>query len=283
MSKTDRTRVLVDGYRYLESPRWHNGELWCSDLLSRHVLSLNTRGRVTVRGYLPGQPSGIGFLGDGSVLMVSVHSRELVRLTEGRIQPVAATAVVWSGPLNDMVVDPTGRAWVSPMTDPSSGATTPLLFFDGTTVKRTETALAGPNGLALTDDGHTLIVAETNARRLTAFRITSDGEPVEGRVFADLGEWAPDGICVDAEGAVWVGCVFAGLFARVAEGGDVLGTVEVPGRWAVAPALGGPDGKTLYCATARTSLDRFRRGMSTAAIEMCQVEVPAVGTRTTTE
>jgi sugar lactone lactonase YvrE len=274
------TRVLVDGFGYLESPRWRDGELWFSDFFSRRVHSVDPAGRVTVQGYVPGQPSGIGFLPDGSALVASTYSRELVRLVDGRVDVVATTGAAFAGPLNDMAVHPTGRAYVSPLAgrrtsgERRRGGGDPLLLVDGATVRVAEVGLAGPNGLVLADGGATLIVAETNAHRLTAFDVAADGDLGRRRLFADLGELSPDGLCLDAEGAVWVGCVFDERFVRVAEGGEILDVVPVPGRWAVAPALGGAAGTVLYCTTARTSLAQFRRGVGTAAIEMCEVSVP---------
>jgi sugar lactone lactonase YvrE len=279
------TTVLVDNLGFAESPRWHDGELWFSDFFSRRVRSVEAAAMVTDRGYVPGQPSGIGFLPDGSVLVASTYSRELVRLVDGIAEVVINTSSVYPGGLNDMIVDALGHAFVSPMPErrraselrsPPPGET-PLLIFDGSAVHATDVGLSGPNGLALSEDGSTLVVAETNANRLTAFNVAADGSLSGMRLFADLGDLAPDGLCMDAEGAVWVGCVFAEQFVRVADGGNVLDRVHVPGRWAVAPALGGSLRTTLYCATALTSLPRFHQGLGTAAIETYEVSVPGIG------
>jgi sugar lactone lactonase YvrE len=270
------TRVLADGFGFLESPRWHAGELWFSDFFSRRVQSVDESGAVTVRGYVPGQPSGLGFLPDGSALVASTYGRELLRLAGRRTSVVASTLTVFPGALNDLVVDAAGRAYVSPLSGPGGSSDTPLLFFDGATVRVLDLGLAGPNGLVLSADEAELIVAETDAARLTAFDVAPDGGLSGRRVFADLGGLAPDGLCLDPGGNVWVGCVFAEQFVRVAPDGSITERIPVPGRWAVAPALGGPDGDVLYCLTARTSLGRFLRGEGTSAIEVCDVAVPGL-------
>jgi sugar lactone lactonase YvrE len=198
---------------------------------------------------------------------------------------IATTLAAYGGGLNDMHVDRQGRAYVTPfaadfpdadMPTDRSQASVPLLMVDGSTVHRVAEDLAAPNGVAMTADGSRLIVAETAGRRLTAFDVAPDGTLSGRRLFADLGERVPDGICVDIEGAVWVGCVFAEEFIRVAEGGEVMEVIPVPGRWAVAPTLGGSDGRTLFCATARTSLADFHEGKATGTIESARVAVPGV-------
>jgi sugar lactone lactonase YvrE len=274
-----QTHVFADGFGFLESPRWHAGELWFSDFFSRRVQSVDESGAVTVRGYVPGQPSGIGFLPDGSALVASTYGRELLRLADRRTSVVASTLTVFPGALNDMVVDAAGRAYVSPLSGPGGTSDTPLLFFDGTRVHVLDAELAGPNGLVLSADGAELIVAETNAHRLTAFDVAADGRVSRRRVFADLGELAPDGLCLDSGGGVWVGCVFAEQFVRIGPDGTITDRIPVPGRWAVAAALGGTDGALLYCLTARTTLGRFLRGEGTSAIEVCDVAVPGLGPR----
>lgn len=143
-------------------------------------------------------------------------------------------------------------------------------------VTRVADDLLFPNGMAITQDNSVLVVAETFANRLTAFDIGSDGSLKGRRIFADLGNRAPDGICMDVSGAVWAACPFAGEFVRVADGGEILDVVDVPGRWAVTVALGGAKGDTLFCATARTTLADYHLGRATASIETLRVEVPGL-------
>lgn len=284
---TERLKLLADGLGFVEAPRWHEGELWFSDFLSRRVHSVNKSGACRNRAYVAGQPSGIGFELDGSVLVVSMYDRKILRLSEdGRLSSVACSLSAFSGRLNDMYVDHSGRAYLSVFdADPvmeemhpdSSETSTPLLMMDGATIRRVAEDLAKPNGITALLDGSVLIVAETLGHRLTAFDVAMDGTLSGKRVFADLGDRAPDGICADSEDAIWVGCVFAEEFVRVREGGEVLEVIAAPGRWAVAPALGGEDRRTLYCATARTTLDQFHHGRSMGAIEMTRVDVPGPG------
>jgi sugar lactone lactonase YvrE len=279
--------VLVDGFRFTEGPRWHDGELWFSDFGSRLVQSVTEAGDVTRRAFVEGQPSGIGFAPDGRVLVSSTHDRRVVGFLPGeRPDVVGITWSVYGGALNDMVVDARGRAYVSPfhagvhhspetVGRPVSG--TPILFVADGEVSIAADDLGTPNGIVITDGGRTLVVAETTARRLSAFDVADDGSLSGRRVFADLDGRAPDGLCLDASGAVWVGCPFAEEFVRVEEGGKILETVPTPGRWAVAPALGGADGRTLFCCTATTTLEEYFDGRSTAAIETTVVDVPAAG------
>jgi sugar lactone lactonase YvrE len=136
--------------------------------------------------------------------------------------------------------------------------------------------LHGPNGMRLSADGATLLVAESFARRITAFDVDRDGELSGRRVFADLGDRMPDGICVDGAGAVWAACGSAGI-VRVSDGGTVLDVVETPGRWAVDCTLGGAELDWLYCGTATTDIERHLAGDDHGAIERLQVTVPGAG------
>jgi sugar lactone lactonase YvrE len=279
--------VLVDGFGFTEGPRWHDGELWFSDFGSRFVQSVTQDGRLTRQAFVLGQPSGIGFAPDGRVLVSSTLDRRVVAFRPGeRPDVVADTWSVYGGALNDMVVDALGRAYVSPFNAgvnhspdtvgrPVSG--TPVLLVTDGEVSIAADDLGTPNGIVLTDDGRTLVVAETTAKQLTAFDVAADGSLSGRRVFADLDGRSPDGLCLDASGAVWVGCPFAEEFVRVEEGGRILEAVPTPGRWAVAPALGGADGRTLFCCTATTTLEEYFDGRSRAAIETTTVEVPAPG------
>lgn len=284
MRRVTTQGVAVDGLGYCEGLCWHGDELWWSDFLSRKISSLGSDGLPKERAYIAGQPSGIGFLPDGVPLVVSMMDHLLLRLVGGGHAIVHANASALSvGPSNDLVVDAQGRAYMGSFgfeasyDDPTALKPSALLRVnpDGAV-----TAVAGnllfPNGMAISQDARVLIVAETFANRLTAFDIGSDGSLGNRRIFADLGTRAPDGICMDASGAIWAACPFAGEFLRIAEGGEILDVVEVPGRWAVTVALGGRDRHTLYCATARTTLADFHRGRATASIETLRVDTPGV-------
>jgi len=275
-------RVAVDGLGYCEGLCWHDDELWWSDFLSRRVLSLASDGTAKQRAYIAGQPSGIGFLPDGNPLIVSMMDHLLLKLL-GDGHPIvhANVSALSRGPTNDLVVDATGRAYLGSFGFEASyedasalKPSTLLLVSPEGAVTPVADDLMFPNGMAISQDGRVLIVAETFANRLTAFDIGSGGSLGGRRVFADLATRAPDGICMDVTGAVWAACPFAGEFVRVAEGGEILDIVEVPGRWAVTVALGGRNRDTLFCATARTTLTDFHVGRSTAAIEALRVDVP---------
>lgn len=270
--------VLVDDLVFPEGLCWHDGELWFSDFGTRRVFSVTPEGERTERAYVPGQPSGIGFRPDGTALVVSMMDHLLVRLGDDGATIEADLAAACVGPANDMIVDGRGRTYFGAFGyDPAYEGTDALrpsalsMVSDSGEVTEVADGLSFPNGMAITADGGTLVVAETFGSRLTAFTVADDGTLSERRVFADLGERAPDGICMDGDGNVWAGCPFSEEFVHVADGGEVLETVATPGRWSVAPALGGEDERTLFCATARTSLEDFHHGRSTGAIEVLEL------------
>jgi sugar lactone lactonase YvrE len=270
-------RVLVDDLVFPEGLCWHEGELWFSDFGTRRVFSVTPEGERTERAYIPGQPSGIGFRPDGTALVVSMMDHLLIRLGDEHATIEADLTAACVGPANDMIVDAHGRTYFGAFGyDPAYEGTDALkpsalsMVSEAGDVTEVADDLAFPNGMAISADGGTLVVAETFGGRLTAFAVAADGTLSGRRVFADLGERAPDGICMDGEGNVWAGCPFSEEFVLVADGGEVLETVATPGRWSVAPALGGEDGRTLFCATARTTLEDFHHGRSTGAIEVLE-------------
>lgn len=276
--------VLASGLGFPEGLRWHAGELWYSDFRVRRVFSMTPEGVLTERAYLPGQPSGLGFLPDGTPVVASMIDRKVLKLGGEGLNLHADCASVCIGPMNDLIVSPDGTTYFGSFGfDPTYEATDALrpsfissISIDGQ-VKKVADGLSFPNGMAVSPDGQSLVVAETFANQLTKFPILPDGGLGEGEIFAQLGDYSPDGISMDADGAVWVGCPFNGAFLRVAEGGEILQKIETPGRWAVACALGGDDGHTLFCATAETTVEDFHQGRSTGAIEAIRVSVGAPG------
>jgi sugar lactone lactonase YvrE len=271
-------RVLVDDLIFPEGLCWHEGELWFSDFGSRRVFSVTPAGERRERVYVPGQPSGIGFRPDGTALVVSMMDHLLLRLGDEGATIEADLSGACVGPANDMLVDAHGRTYFGAFGyDPAYEGTDALkpsalsMVSESGLLTAVADGLSFPNGMAITADGGTLVVAETFGSRLTAFTVADDGSLSDRRVFAELGERAPDGICMDVDGAVWAGCPFTEEFVHVADGGEVLGVVPTPGRWAVAPALGGEDGRTLFCATARTTLEEFHHGHSSGAIEVVEL------------
>ena len=288
--------VLADGLVFPEGPRWHNGKLWFSDMFSRRVMTLDLQGRLNEELTLPAdRPSGLGFLPDGRLLVVSMEDRLLFCLDPDGLRVVTDFAGIEGATINDMVVDGQGRAYIGNRVGPVGGPvpmdTVVLVTPDGST-RVVADEIAFPNGSVITADGRTYIVAETQGHRLAAFDIDADGGLSGRRVYADLGEADPDGICVDAEGAVWVASPATSEFLRVQEGGNVTDRIRVQDRWAVACALGGSDRRTLFLSTSRTTganigamvkevrehrtiTDPFSKAQG--AVETVTVDVPGAG------
>ena len=277
------TTLLVTGRSFLEGPRWHDGAFWFCDVNGKKIITLDANGAARAVLEHEQQPAGLGWAPDGALLFVSMLDRRLMRLRDGGAPEVVADfSAAEPIALNDMVVDAHGRAYIGGFGfDLNRGATPApgniyVVHPDGTSgVAAGE--MMFPNGMVITADGRRLIAAETVARRLTAFDIGGDGSLSGRRVWAKLDAF-PDGICLDAEGAVWVSSPPTGQFLRVREGGDVLDTVTTKPKWAVACMLGGADGRTLYLCTAETTLQGIADGTSKAWIETTRVEVAAAAT-----
>src|SRR4030042_2928980 len=256
---TSTPSVLLDGLVFPECPRWHQEKLWLSDMGGHKVLTVDATGRSEVIASVQ-RPAGLGVLPDGRLLMVSEADPFLRRLDPDGFHTVADLGSLGSVGLNDMVVDKQGRAYIGDDAFDMAAGTPPrpgrliLVAPDGDARVVAE-GLSYPNGMVITPDGKTLIVAETIGRCLTAFDIAPDGSLSGRRPFADLatgglGGAPPDGICLDAEGAVWVSSPPTSEFVRVKEGGAVTHRIPVAGKWAVACMLGGGDGRTLFRCTA---------------------------------
>jgi sugar lactone lactonase YvrE len=272
---------LAEGLIFPESPRWHDGRLWLSDLISRQVLTITAEGEVTIRAQFDDNPSGLGFLPGGDALVVLMRTRRVMRMADTGISVHADLSDIPGRRLNDMHTDDLGVCYLdnlqSSSRDESDHRQDSLVRIDQ--AGRVSLAAAGltrPNGIAGTADGRHLVVAETSARRLTRFRVADDGSLTDRQVFADVSPAHPDGICLDAEGNVWLGSPDTSEFLRVREDGTVLDRIGVPGEWAVACALGGPDGRTLYLVTARTTREAvLTRGESAGFVSVVTVDVPA--------
>jgi sugar lactone lactonase YvrE len=224
--------VLMEGIVFGESPRWHDGRVWFSDWGAHQVIALDPDGSHEVMVSVPSFPMCIDFLPDGRLLVVDSAQRRLLRREpDGSMITHAELASVSTKPWNDLVVDAKGDAYVNnigfdfPGGEPAPGLVA-LVTPDGG-VRAVADDLAFPNGMAITADGATLIVAESYGNRLTAFDIGNDGGLGGRRVWAQVGQDHPDGICVDAEGAVWYADVGNKHCVRVREGGEVLGTVDL--------------------------------------------------------
>jgi len=248
-------RVLADGLVVGESPRWHDDRLWLSHWGTREVLAIDRDGNRDVMATAPVDVAfSIDWLPDGPLLVTTGPEGRLLRQQpDSSLVDHADLAGVGFEGLNEIVVDGRGNVYVNGGNDfdPPEGVIPGgiALVTPDREVRQVADRLAFPNGMAVTPDNATLIVAESHARRLTAYDIATDGGLSNRRVWADLSDDPPDGICIDAEGAVWYADVPHGHCVRVREGGEILQTVDVD-RGCFACALGGPDGSTLYIVAA---------------------------------
>jgi sugar lactone lactonase YvrE len=252
---TEATRVVRDGLVMGESPRWHDGRLWMSDWGAREILAIDPGGTAeVVVADAPALPFCIDFLPDGRLLIVAGREGRIVRREhDGTLVTHAELSALAPPPWNDIVVDAAGNAYVGNTGFDFPGGefapgTVALVAPDGT-ARQVADGFAFPNGVAITADGKTLIQAESYGNRLTALDIAPDGGLSGRRVWADLGDGVPDGICIDADGAVWYADVPNRRCVRVAEGGDVLARVDAD-RGCFACMLGGDDGRTLFVVTS---------------------------------
>ncbi|HWI81706.1 SMP-30/gluconolactonase/LRE family protein [Ramlibacter sp.] len=284
MSTPPRLEPFVKELAFPESPRWHAGALWFSDFYQRRVCRVAGDGRVEAVVEVPDQPSGLGWLPDGRLLVVSMNDRRLLRLDGTALAAVADLSALAAGPCNDMLVDAQGRAYIGNFGFDLHGrapfaATCLVMVPPGGAPQVVARDLEFPNGTVLSPDGRTLIVAESYGQRLTAFDVRPDGSLAQRRVWAQLAGRgvAPDGICLDAQGAVWLASPVSREVMRVQEGGAITHRVPTEGQ-AVACMLGGPDRRTLFVLTGRVMVTpqqslRERSG----AIWRMRVEVPGAG------
>lgn len=275
------TSVLVEGLRFPEGPRWHDGQLFFSDQHAGRVLALTPAGVLTEIVAVEHRPSGLGWDPDGRLLVVSMDDRKLLRFADGQLTEVADLSELAPWHCNDMVVDAQGRAYVGnfgfDLDGGASPITTDLIRIDpdgSTHVAATEVRF--PNGTVITPDGATLIIGESWGGCLTAFDVAADGGLSNRRLWAQLDGATPDGICLDAEGAIWSACPLTGRVLRVREGGEVTDVIVVDRRGAYACMLGGPERTTLYVCTADAS-DPAETASLRGAIETCEVTVPGAG------
>ena len=245
-------RVLLDGLAIGESARWHDGCLWLANWGTGEIIAVDLDGHPEVVVRLPAETLPISFdwLPDGRLLVVA--GTRLLRQEPDRSLATHADLGGRTAGFNEIVVDAAGRAYVNGGDfDFETGGGTGLVVLvepDGT-ARTVATEIAFGNGMAITADGGTLIVAESWARRLSAFTITEDGGLTDRRVWADCGTGPPDGICVDTDGAVWYADVPNKRCVRVREGGAELDSIALD-RGAFSCMLGGPDGRTLFALTA---------------------------------
>jgi len=270
---------LLEGLAFAEAPRWHDGMLWFSDFYTRQVARVGPDGVCETMFEVPGRPSGLGWLPDGRLLVVSMTDRRLLRQDGSRLVTAAELGALAPFDCNDMLVDRHGRAYIGNFGFDLLGKAPPratgliMVTPDGE-ARVAADELLFPNGCVLARGGATLVVAETFGKRLTAFDVAADGSLSGRRVWADLGEASPDGICIDAEGAIWVASPPTSEFLRVREGGEVVERIRVAGQ-AIACALGGVDGRTLFMVTGRLARPEKALAARAGKIETVRVEVPA--------
>jgi sugar lactone lactonase YvrE len=296
-SDTRTFGTLVEGYSFLEGPRWHDNRLWISDFFTGQVIAVSMDGEVEKIVDVPNEPSGLGWLPDGRLLVVSMLDRKLLVVENGTSEVHADLYGIAPHQLNDMVVDEAGRAYVGCFAgDVLHGEPiTPTVIIrvdpDGS-ARAVADGIHFPNGMVITKDG-TFAVAETVGNRISAFDITLDGDLVNERPFALFGErpdtsdlmaaipqlaYAPDGMATDAEGAIWFADVFGQRAVRVLDGEvvDEISTAPL-GLGTYSLALGGPDGHTLFLCSAPSFREEDCRAAHQARILTTSVEVPHAG------
>ena len=272
--------TVLDGLAFPEGPRWHDGRLWFSDQHDRRVVATDADGKSETVVDVPEQPSGLGWLPDGTLLVVSMLDRKLMRYDGSALALHADLSALAPAPCNDMVVDARGRAYVGNFGYDMFGGgeyrTTNLVAVDpdGRAWEAADD-LAFPNGCVVTPNGRTLIVGESAGARLVAFDIEDDGTLTNRREWAQLqplGATA-DGICLDAEGAVWIADPLHNAVVRIADGGEVLDrrTTE---QGAFACELGGDDGCTLFVCTYDAAASASPEPKPIGRVEATRVEVP---------
>jgi sugar lactone lactonase YvrE len=274
--------TLLDGLVFGEGPRWHDGRLWLSDMHAHTVLAVDLDGKREDVLEVAGKPSGLGWLPDGRLLVVSMDDRRLLRReANGKLVTHADLSRFASHPCNDMVVDAKGRAFVGNFGFDLHGREKPRATClvrvdpDGSAAVAAE-EMRFPNGSVITPDGRTLIVGESFGACLTAFTIGADGALSARREWAKLEGAVPDGICLDAENAVWVASPVSKEVLRVREGGAV--THRIPaGRMAIACMLGGNDRRTLFVLTADVLEPEECVAKRSARVETVRVDVPGAG------
>ena len=275
----NRVRRIVSGLGFAEAPRWHDGRIWYVDFFSsaveRCTLDVHRERVATVDG----MPGGLGFLPDGTPLVVAQREFRIYRIgPSGELSLHADLSPHCVGAANEMLVDRDGRAWVGHHGFDFFGGGEPrpasLLRVDPDgSVAVVAEDLIFPNGTAMLPDGKTLVVAESFANRLTAFDVGVDGALSNRREWASVAPHTPDGICADREGAIWLGSPMTGAFVRVAEGGAELDRIDLDGRWGVACAFVGEGLDQLCMISAATTPEDMPQGKSEAFVELTAVEV----------
>lgn len=271
-SDTDSVRTLADGFGFPEGPCWRDGLLYVSDIFRRRVVTVDMGGTVSHLVDVPGRPSGLGFAPDGSLIIAVASERKILRYADGRLHDLADLADHGEGTLNDMYVDPDGRIYVGSLgidlwdPDPTSVGSEPepedpaaapvgsvqLVTLEGV-VSTVATEIDFANGITNLLDTSVLVIAESHSHLLTAFDVAADGTLSNRRVHAQFDEEVnPDGICLDAEGGLWIASFSSNEVLRLGSDGTISHRLPRD-HMTLSCALGGPDGRSLFIVETRFS------------------------------
>lgn len=276
LNNQHHTSTLVDGLMFPEAPRWHHGELWFTDQHARRVLRLNADGSLFEVTKTPDLPGGLGWLPDGTLLVVQMTERTVCSIVNSRLKTYADLSGLAGFHCNDLLVDSQGRAWVGnfgydlhrgeavksaeiiliPVHGPPRIAARDVIF---------------PNGMAITADGNTLLVAETFAARITALDISADGQLSNARLWADLNGAFPDGLCLNPDGTLWVAAPNISQVLQLREGGEILSRVFTHAR-PYACAIGGHNDDKLYITSSATDDPGKAKNQKSGRIEMLSLD-----------
>jgi sugar lactone lactonase YvrE len=268
---------LANGFCFGEGPRWFEGLLWFSDMLGEAVHTADMRGSLTTLPLPGSSPSGLGFRPDGSLLIASTEDRQVLRYDGETVVTIADLADLTPASLGDMVVDDAGRAYIGSQAPQALGGGVIVRLDPDDSATVVAEDLDFPNGMVITPDRKTLIVAESIGRRLTAFTIGDDGSLSDRRVFADGLDGPPDGIALDAEGGVWTSMTLAHQFERITAGGAVTDRIDIGERVAIACALGGPERRTLFLLSSTDAYPQRLVGTRLSQLDAVLVDTPGAG------
>jgi sugar lactone lactonase YvrE len=279
MEYTELHPLGIEG-KYFEGPRWHDGKLWFVDSLARKLHRASLDGACETVCAIPGIAGGMGVLPNGDPVITSMFDRKLLTFANGKVSTLCDLSGVAAGSIDDMIVDGQGRIFVGDlgfdlMKGGSHDRGQIILVTPSGDARVVARSLHFPNGIAVSELGGRMIVAESDGNRLAEFAVASDGSLDLKKRCGSFIE--PDGICLDREGAVWTSLFQEDAFVRVDKMGRILDRISVKGRRAVACALGGEDRRTLFCITAITTHEDLMRGKSSARIDTLRVEIPGTG------
>ncbi|MBI3743438.1 MAG: SMP-30/gluconolactonase/LRE family protein [Chloroflexi bacterium] len=279
-----RTRkVILDNLAFGEGPRWHKDRLFFADMYNNKVFTLDMKGKVEFIVEVPNRPSGMGWDLKGRLLIISMLDRKLMRFENGKLSVLADLSKYAPADTNDMVVDGRGHAYIGNLGYQVHHGETPkpadVIMVDTNTgaVRVVAGGFMIPNGTVVTPDNKTLIIAESIGHKLWKFDITADGSLTNKKLFADFKDGIPDGIALDAEGAVWTAVPTWNEYCRVFEGTRIVERIKIEGRSPIAVALGGPDRKTMYMCTSMSIDGKQGPGHTKGWLESTQVDVPGAG------